>query len=96
MTIHHSLFIKNPADSPSYKAYFEPLHWYTWCAMAALIFISPLVLWLTMSNENDVTEPYNYEFTFSKSIVLCGGMISFARPWSVVPDGGKGKLAFFW
>ena len=95
-SIYHSVFIKNPADSPSYTAYIEPLHRNSWYAIAGLIILSAPLFWLVMSNKDDETEPNMHEFTLAKSVVLCFGMMSFARPWSVVPEGWKGKFTFFW
>ena len=95
--MYHSLFIKNPADTPSYTAFLEPLHWYSWYAMLGLIVVSAPVLWLAATNQDDnEIEENEHEFTLAKSYVLCGGMISFARPWSVVPTSATGKFAFFW
>ena len=93
--LYHSLFIKNPADKPSYTAFLEPLHQFTWLAMIGLILVSAPILWLAASTQ-EYDEDKKCEFTLAKSFVFCGGMISFGRPWSVVPKSGTAQFAFLW
>ena len=46
--IYHSLFIKNPAGTPNYTAYVEPLHWMTWMVVAILIVLTPPLLFMAV------------------------------------------------
>ena len=46
--IHHTLFIKNPAETFNITAYIEPMHWLAWVSMLALLATVPPLLYLAV------------------------------------------------
>ena len=46
--IHHTLFIKNPAERFNIMAYIEPMHWFTWVSLFVLLATVPPLLYLAI------------------------------------------------
>jgi hypothetical protein len=46
--VHHTLFIKNPAENFNFMAYIEPLHWFAWIGLLVLLATVPPILCLAI------------------------------------------------
>ncbi len=41
---HQRLFLRNPADSPNWMAYIEPLTWDSWAVLSLIILAAPVAV----------------------------------------------------
>jgi hypothetical protein len=91
--IYHSIFIKNPQGRPNFKAYTEPLKTGAWMAIFLIIAFTAPLLFLVVRYGNDI-DHHRGEFTLSKSYVYTASVMTFMRPWNIVPSTTRGKLAY--
>jgi hypothetical protein len=87
------LFIQNPVETYNYKAYSDPLHYFSWIALAIFCLFVPPILFLIIRGSKP--SPSLFGFTLGSSLAFTLGSVTM-KGWNGVPRTMASKFAFFW
>ncbi|TRY63126.1 hypothetical protein TCAL_11659 [Tigriopus californicus] len=89
--MHHRFFVPKPRDRVNWTAYTDPLANSVWSVLGILSLTVPFLLWTSVVLKND---PQKAQFKLYRSFAFIAMTLTFAKPWSSVPQTYVPKVMF--